>query len=497
MDRGRWSRGSKASEGRRPTSRSGGAGVHGRTVWDRAVSSANITAVRLWTLRGRTGVDTVLGQWHPLLAPRTAAQLRRRVILPHRCQQASGANTRDAARIGCETVVCTVKASLGATARGSCSSTSSATIGRRPTGQLDCIWLRVLRRSCLDPVEIEEWVLRIVDRVRRRVRIEDARVELKGDWLDAKRAARRIAGHANAARGSTILWVIGLDEPAGVIGVAGGDFAAWWQQVRAEFNELAPSVTDLVVPVGGKEVVALVFDTSRAPFVIKNPVHGSPGGGSVSLEVPWREGTSTRSATRADLITLLVPLLGIPKFSVLSGSLQASQLGTQEGKGEEGVLNRTGLHWHLVLDVYVHSAVGNIVVIPDHQCAAQLHLSSRSRTLSFSTVKVLSREASPWPPPPNTLTYQTIPLLRHTIQRGVDQVILEGPGPAKIAAVLQTDDAGILNFIDVPSASVNISLRPVDAAVPITLDVELSYLLGPEPQVWAGSRIAEWRYDPS
>jgi hypothetical protein len=78
----------------------------------------------------------------------------------------------------------------------------------------------------LQAAEIEAWTLRVVDQVRRQVSIEDARVEPKSDWLDPKRAARRLAGHANAARGATILWIIGLDEANGVVGINSADFAA-------------------------------------------------------------------------------------------------------------------------------------------------------------------------------------------------------------------------------------------------------------------------------
>jgi hypothetical protein len=38
---------------------------------------------------------------------------------------------------------------------------------------------------------------------------------------------------------------------------------------------------------------ALLFDTSRRPFVVKNPVYGNVNGGPVAFEVPWREGTET------------------------------------------------------------------------------------------------------------------------------------------------------------------------------------------------------------
>ena len=81
--------------------------------------------------------------------------------------------------------------------------------------------------------ELEEWVLNIVDKVKNGQWTEDSRVELKAQWPDdAYRAARRIAGHANAARGDSILWIIGIDESRNEVSGAGqGEMATWWQKV--------------------------------------------------------------------------------------------------------------------------------------------------------------------------------------------------------------------------------------------------------------------------
>jgi len=160
----------------------------------------------------------------------------------------------------------------------------------------------------MKPHQIESWVLNIVDRVKRNEPIEDFRVELKSEWIDSEKAARRIAGHANAARGTSVLWLIGVDEKKGITGAKYEDLANWYTQVQTSFDGLAPRFTDLNIPVDGKTVVALLFETNRAPFVVKNPMFGKAGGGPVQLEVPWREGTSIRSATRADLLRLLSPL---------------------------------------------------------------------------------------------------------------------------------------------------------------------------------------------
>jgi hypothetical protein len=60
--------------------------------------------------------------------------------------------------------------------------------------------------------QLEGGVLHLVDRVVKGERVEDFRVECKADWPPAARAARRIAGQANTARGEPILWIIGLHE---------------------------------------------------------------------------------------------------------------------------------------------------------------------------------------------------------------------------------------------------------------------------------------------
>lgn len=52
------------------------------------------------------------------------------------------------------------------------------------------------------------------------------------------------------------------------------------------------------IDVDDKTIVALLFETTSAPFVIKVP-------NSDRLEIPWREGTRTRSATRAEVLRML------------------------------------------------------------------------------------------------------------------------------------------------------------------------------------------------
>jgi hypothetical protein len=156
--------------------------------------------------------------------------------------------------------------------------------------------------------EIEFWALGVIAAITEGRRVEDSRVELKAQWPDPIKAARRIAGHANAARGEEFLWLLGVDEEKGVVGVNPDDLANWWAATAAYFDGPVPAMTPVTIYQGSTIVLALQIDSVSAPFVVRNPVFGTAGGGPVEFEVPWREMTSTRSARHSDLIRLLVAL---------------------------------------------------------------------------------------------------------------------------------------------------------------------------------------------
>src|SRR6266404_5325723 len=151
-------------------------------------------------------------------------------------------------------------------------------------------------------VEIESWALRILDTVQNQRRVEDSKVELKMIWPDPAKTARQLAAHANAARGENILWLIGVEETSGIVGANFQELSNWFSQIKSGFENEYPALQDLNVQYKGKSVAALCFDTSRFPYVVKNQSFDSSGGGPVKFEVPWREGTSTRTATRSELV---------------------------------------------------------------------------------------------------------------------------------------------------------------------------------------------------
>ena len=62
--------------------------------------------------------------------------------------------------------------------------------------------------------------------------------------------------------------------------------------------------------------MALLFETDRAPFVVRYPSDGQG-----SHEVPWRDGTGVRTARRSDLLSILVPIKQRAAFEVLEAEL--------------------------------------------------------------------------------------------------------------------------------------------------------------------------------
>src|SRR4051794_30571579 len=102
--------------------------------------------------------------------------------------------------------------------------------------------------------------------------VEDFRFELKRDWPpDPYKAARILAGHANAASPEPIFWVIGADDKTGAIHpLSAVNAANWHPQVCKSFeNGFAPElIRDMRVLTPNGPVHVLVFETDRAPYVV-------------------------------------------------------------------------------------------------------------------------------------------------------------------------------------------------------------------------------------
>src|SRR5262249_57432652 len=167
------------------------------------------------------------------------------------------------------------------------------------------------------PAELEARVLEILDRFEKGIPLEDSRDECKTECAAGdENTARQLAAHANAARGDPILWLFGVDEKGTrVPGVLANEFSNWYAGLKKHFEDAwAPDPElNINVPSKGVIVVAVLFETNRAPYVVRNPQEGQ-----IRFEVPWREGNSTRTARRRDLLRLLVPLQKMPELELIS-----------------------------------------------------------------------------------------------------------------------------------------------------------------------------------
>jgi hypothetical protein len=311
--------------------------------------------------------------------------------------------------------------------------------------------------------EIEAWALRLIDQVKAKEPTEDSCVELKADWpTDGNKAARRIAGHANAAGGEPILWLIGVDQDAGVTGVSDTETADWLARVRSEFEGLMPRLADdLIIPADGKTVVALLFETDRLPFLVKNPAYGTSQGGPVQREVPWREGTAVRSATRDELLRLLSPLTKLPEVEVLGAALRLTDL--------HG-LKPPVIGWSLDLYLYITPEGDGRLVIPSHKCELFALRECEMVRMAFGPVTFGCGSAL------NTVTRT--------------EVILSSPGLVTLTATLQTPPP--LSSI---GGRVRITghLQPIKAHGSIPLEVELSPKHDPASVArWVWGRHEGW-----
>ncbi len=263
--------------------------------------------------------------------------------------------------------------------------------------------------------QIEAWTLRVFDQVKQGKSPEDARVELKASWPEAAKAARRMAAHANAARGEPVLWIIGIDEKKGVVPLASSDMATWGAQVRAQFDGVAPTITDLVVPTEDGPVTALLVETDRAPFVVRNPDYGAAGGGAIQFEVPWRSGTAVRSATRAELIRMLTPNRKLPEAEVLGASVMRDI-----GQTLDRNRNTT-----VTLQLYLVPASADRVVIPFHRTSCTLRPFGQAEQFTSSRVTLS---------PPRRAKGGSMQYSSETVSATHSEVLIDGPGEVMLYA---------------------------------------------------------------
>ncbi len=325
-------------------------------------------------------------------------------------------------------------------------------------------------------IDIEARVLTMLRNLVAGYPVEDARAEMKAKWPDdPSRAARRIAGHANAFGGEDILWIIGADEKSRT--VAGADhveFSAWWRGVQAHFSEITPQVTDIIVPFEQTAVVALLFSGERIPYVVKNAA-----GGAVSLEVPWREGTHTRSSRRSDLIQLLVPRQAIPEFEVLSCELTFGRVRDREESDK--------LSWTLYLNVYIKPGGEYTTVIPYHESSVEVSSQVEGLSVTFEDFKLRPRNQLP----------QSISASSHLRKWGIETTLDEAIITAPCRSTLYGTAKGESADIALPTEmTVTARLLPFRANVPAVITATLVLANDTITAYDQPYMIGKWIYTP-
>jgi hypothetical protein len=284
--------------------------------------------------------------------------------------------------------------------------------------------------------------------------VEDSRVELKQQWPEIEKAARRIAGHANSCFGTEILWIIGLDEDSGVVGVQPDELADWWAQVSALFDGVVPSLTDLVLQVGTASLVCLLFETDRPPYVVKNIAHGQQGGGPVKWEVPWREGTAVRTAGRNELLRILVSTVALPELEILNGSGSLHEVKDYPYKAS------TKFALHFSLSLYLVPRSDNTIVIPFHRCQCVVSDSTGQNT--FDDFKIELHR-------PSSFGVQGSSPDSVTMDRTSNELIARGPG--RCTATARAEFKARPEWLTDAALQVRFVLAVIDCELPLDLQL--------------------------
>jgi hypothetical protein len=279
-------------------------------------------------------------------------------------------------------------------------------------------------------IELEAAGLEAVSRVEKGLGIEDARIEAKAEWLnDRFKAARRIAGHANASGGEPVIWLVGLDEKRGVVGADPGELKGWWEGVRGWFEGgVWPELLlDLAIPLPEGVLVALAFATDRAPYLVRNPHHGQKEGGAVQWEVPWREATAVRTATRRDLIRLLEPQTRRPAADVLDAAVWVT-------RGYNETTLEWFFEWHAAIRIYLVLPV-TAMAFPRHLARLDclFDLSPRSITIPIGSFGPLLGSGT-------SVSRNGIPINSRRMEVSPDDVLLHGSGAIELRGGEQSDE---------------------------------------------------------
>lgn len=323
--------------------------------------------------------------------------------------------------------------------------------------------------------QVEERVLRLVRHVLNGGFVEDSLVECKAGYPEVEKA-RQVAAHANCAHGENIIWIIGLDENNHRLSeyAQGVEPASWWRSLEKRFDQnVCPElIHSITVPVDDDgAVLALVFDTSRAPYVIKV---NAPGG--VEREVPIRVGTGTRTARRSDLVSMLVPVIAVPNASFVDGSIQAFQM---EGSNDV----ETGVSIFGGVRIFFSYNSGAPVFLPLHRMHLRLTFAdSVGRASEFL-------DASP----EIYVSNKSVPVSHYGVQRRGDGFNVVGSGLQALNIRMDgAPESSTSGIFSAERVSLLVVMPVEDTRRQLRIHGSLVRVDAGPPSVAAYSRVARW-----
>ncbi|MGK7956214.1 MAG: hypothetical protein AB4063_13345 [Crocosphaera sp.] len=314
----------------------------------------------------------------------------------------------------------------------------------------------------MNPRQLEIWALNVIDLIKSGKYNEDDLVEFKTKLPELPKKnrkndpkineentkakeelaniARRIAGHANAARGENILWLIGIDEKSETNKIPGFnnniDLADWYPYIEKHFIELSPKITPVNVYIDNKTILALGFETDRSPFVVKNQKDPNFN------EVPWREGTRVRSAHRSDLILLLSPIYKLPDVEIVSKKLEIKRASKNkidsDGNTELNLIS-------ISLQLYITPKNETVFAIPFHRYQGMISIAEIPMRQEISSALI---QVKSYGNRQQRIVFGS-EIRDRMIQCSIDEIIIGGPGMITLSASFPPFDLPQSNNYDV------------------------------------------------
>lgn len=219
--------------------------------------------------------------------------------------------------------------------------------------------------------QVRDHIYNIIARGKKGQLIESDNVEAKLSFSnkedEKERVARQIAGCANAALGNEFTFLFGVrEESFEVVGISKeqlGELPAWWNGIKKHFAFIVPRYKTYVISYDDLDddlsLVALIFDTSNPPYMVKNSHRIKK---DVMYEILWREGNEARPATHEDIVGMLRTASLIPEHDAIDVFLTCGKKSTLD----------------LTASIYVTSRTQRTIVLPFYRCETMIKVAGES-----------------------------------------------------------------------------------------------------------------------